>query len=138
MAIALNNLANVLLDEGRLSEARAAYERALAIDRANRGPEHPETMITLHNVGRMLEAEERWDEALAVHREVLAIRERIFTESHAAIGTTLVRIATCELALGDKDDARADLDRAKAIATDEREVGLRAAIRTLEADDRWE
>jgi tetratricopeptide (TPR) repeat protein len=39
----LNNLANILRDQGDLDAARTLYKRALAIYEARLGPDHPDT-----------------------------------------------------------------------------------------------
>ena len=41
MATCLNNLARVLRDQGDLAGARKRFERALKIDAAAYGPDHP-------------------------------------------------------------------------------------------------
>ncbi len=45
VAIDLNNLAGVLQDQGDLAGARERFERALEIDEAAYGPDHPTVAI---------------------------------------------------------------------------------------------
>ncbi len=47
-AWSLNNLAEVLLDQGDLQGARTLHQRALAIREIRLGPEHPETAWSLN------------------------------------------------------------------------------------------
>ena len=46
----LNNLARLLQGTNRLSEAEPLYRRALAIDEASYGPDHPRVAIDLANL----------------------------------------------------------------------------------------
>ena len=49
-------LANVLGDQGKLDEAKAMYERALAGQERALGADHPETLDTVHNLAILLNA----------------------------------------------------------------------------------
>ena len=55
MATDVNNLGRVLQDLGDLAGARAAFERALAIDEAAFGPDHPNVAIRVNNLGMVLQ-----------------------------------------------------------------------------------
>ena len=46
----LNNLANLLSDQGSYEEARPLYERALAIYEKLLGEEHPDTKLVRQNL----------------------------------------------------------------------------------------
>jgi tetratricopeptide (TPR) repeat protein len=50
----LNNLAELLRDQGDLAGARPLHERALAIREKVLGPEHPDTADSLNNLAAML------------------------------------------------------------------------------------
>ena len=50
----VNNLGSVLCDLGELAGARAAFERALAIDEAVYGPDHPDVARDVNNLGNVL------------------------------------------------------------------------------------
>ena len=47
----------MLKDQGDLEGAKALYERALAIDEAALGPDHPNVAIRLNNLGGVLKAQ---------------------------------------------------------------------------------
>ena len=68
-ALALNNLALLLKDTNRLLEAEPLMRRALAIDEASLGPDHPKVAIVLDNLAQLLQAIKRsrtsWWERLA-------------------------------------------------------------------------
>ncbi|MBL8482730.1 MAG: tetratricopeptide repeat protein, partial [Rhodocyclaceae bacterium] len=51
----LNNLAQLLQALSRLAEAEPLMRRALAIDEASYGPEHPDVAIDLNNLAQLLQ-----------------------------------------------------------------------------------
>ena len=85
MAIAHNNLGMVLQDLGDLGGARAAYERALAIDEAAYGREHPQVAIDGNNLGGMLKDLGDLDGARAAGERALAIFEKFLPPDHPHI-----------------------------------------------------
>ena len=58
MAIRLNNLAVVLQDTDRLTEAEPPLRRALEIDEKSYGPDHPEVATRLSNLAQLLPGRE--------------------------------------------------------------------------------
>jgi tetratricopeptide (TPR) repeat protein len=50
----LNNLAQILRDLGQAGEARPLQERALAIEEAIYGPDHPAVATALNNLAQIL------------------------------------------------------------------------------------
>ena len=56
VAIRLNNLANLLEDTNRLVEAEPLYRRALKINEASYGPDHPNTVTAQENLAALLAA----------------------------------------------------------------------------------
>ena len=50
----VNNLAVVLKDQGKLDEAKAMYERALAGRERTLGADHPHTVGTVNNLAGLL------------------------------------------------------------------------------------
>jgi tetratricopeptide (TPR) repeat protein len=61
---------------GRFADARAAGERALAIEQAKLGPDHPEIALVLNNLGNIAQDEGAPDAARGFYERALAIRER--------------------------------------------------------------
>src|SRR5262249_22254142 len=53
VAIRLNNLGGVLQALGDLHSAQTHFERALAIDEKQLGPDHPSVAIRLNNLGML-------------------------------------------------------------------------------------
>jgi tetratricopeptide (TPR) repeat protein len=54
VALALNNLAQILRDLRQLQAARPLQERALAISQAAYGPGHPDVALALKNLASIL------------------------------------------------------------------------------------
>jgi Tfp pilus assembly protein PilF len=68
-----------------LAEAQFDYERALAIEKAARGPEHPDTTTRLSNQGRLLQAQGDLVGARAAFERALRIfRSRLGAADHSA------------------------------------------------------
>src|SRR5271154_62383 len=65
-------------DINRLSEAEPLMRRALAIDEASFGPDHPDVASSLNNLAQLLKATNRLSEAEPLMRRALAIDEASF------------------------------------------------------------
>jgi len=76
---ALNNLAQVLADTGRLQEAEALHREALGAkeDSPNLGPDHPSTYVSAGDLADVLSRQGRQEEAEAMFRTALAGFERL-------------------------------------------------------------
>lgn len=96
----LNNLGWTFHDLGRLAEAHALFEEALAFRREQGDPST--VRIARWCVARSLRSLGRVEEALAAQRELLAEQER---DGAATDGYVLEEIAECLLALGRGDEA---------------------------------
>ncbi|MEY4093688.1 MAG: hypothetical protein RLZZ53_887 [Acidobacteriota bacterium] len=80
MATLLTNLARIERFRGRANEASAAAREALELRRA----QAPNTLLVASSAtefGLAREAARAYDEALTLHREALAIREKLATNS---------------------------------------------------------
>jgi len=69
----LNDLGLFLATKAQHAEAEPLYRRALAIDEASFGPEHPDVAHDLNNLARLLEDTNRLGEAEPLMRRVLVI-----------------------------------------------------------------
>jgi tetratricopeptide (TPR) repeat protein len=106
------NLALLLLDEGALDEARAEFERALAIQRAAGHRQYVgNTVGSLGSIdlveGNTASARRRFEEVLGIFRELG--HRRYEAATHRYLGTVA-------LEEGDLDQALASLERAKEAA----------------------
>ena len=63
LAAVLIDLASVLQETNRLAEAEPLYRRAVTIDEASLGPDHPKVAIDLNNLAGLLGATNRLAEA---------------------------------------------------------------------------
>ena len=94
MAILLSNLANVLRDLGRdenLKAARAALERALKIDEAALGPDHPKVGIRCGLIARMsvsIGAEENLVFAREMAQRAVDVHEKSLGVDHPYSATS--------------------------------------------------
>lgn len=67
----MSNLADILLEEGRYTEAEKLIRETLDIRRRVRGPEIPETAEATYNLGRMAPLQGSHTEALSLLRQAL-------------------------------------------------------------------
>jgi len=74
--------------------------RALAIDEASYGADHPNVAIRLNNLGRLLEATNRLFVAEPLMRRALAIFEASLGPDHPNTATVRGNLAALEAALG--------------------------------------
>lgn len=74
----LNNLGNVLFNQGELDEACELYDRALRIHTRAYGRYHPEVATDLENLGSVLVAKREYVGARRYFKRSLNIRNRVF------------------------------------------------------------
>jgi tetratricopeptide (TPR) repeat protein len=100
-ASSMNDLANLLRDEGKLSEARELFERALAIKEKILEPEHPSIATSLNNLGHLLHDERKLPASRSLLERALAIREKALGSDDRLTAQTLNNLAGV---LADQDD----------------------------------
>jgi tetratricopeptide (TPR) repeat protein len=115
-ASTLEALARAHHRRGRLAEARAVYERALAIREKRLGPAHPDLSEVLDGLGETLQAEGRPGEATALHERAITISLGALGEDHPLLARSLGLLGQARLALGQRRPALQALERALAIA----------------------
>jgi tetratricopeptide (TPR) repeat protein len=71
----MNQLSQYLRTRCQFPEAERLCRRALAIDEASCGPDHPNVARVLNNLARLLQDRNRLDEAEPLFRRALAIDE---------------------------------------------------------------
>jgi len=77
----------------RLAEAEPLMRRALEIDEASFGPEHPEVAADLSNLAMLLQATNRLAEAEPLMRRALAIVQASFGPHHPNVAIRLSNLA---------------------------------------------
>lgn len=111
----LHSLANTLVAMSRLSDARAAYTRALALLEAELGDQHPRTARLGHDLALLLIDVGELDRARALLERALAIWTSVHgTESMDTANAHLVLILL-EVAAGNDDAAQQHAGRARDI-----------------------
>jgi len=69
------------------------------------GAEHPGTLITAGNLADSLSSQGKHDEAVAMQREVLAVRQRVLGAEHPDTLTAAVNLAESLARQGKHDEA---------------------------------
>ena len=90
----LNALGLFLKAKAQYAEAEPLMRRALAIDEASFGPEHPTVAVDLNNLAGLLQDTNRPDEAEPLMRRALAIDEASFGPEHPTVAIDLNNLAT--------------------------------------------
>ena len=111
-AKASSDLAQLLLDTNRITEAEPLMRRALEIDAAAFGERHPTVATDLDNLATLLEATNRLGEAEPLRRRALAIDVAAFGEQHPRVATDLCNLATLLLDANRIEDAEPLMRRA--------------------------
>ena len=78
----INNLANLLADQGKLGDAEPLYREALAGKRRTLGDEHPSTLNSIFNFAGLLWKQGKLGDAEPLYREALAGRRRTLGDEH--------------------------------------------------------
>jgi len=110
-----NSLGYHLQMEADYAGARAAYERALRIDEAAFGPDHPEVAIRVNNLGSVLDSMGDYAGARAAYARALRIDEAAFGPDHPNVARDVNNLGGVLKALGDYAGARAAYERALTI-----------------------
>ena len=93
IAVASNDLAQLLQATNRLKEAEPLMRRALEISKASFGEQHPAVAIGLNNLAQLLKATNRLKEAEPLMRRALEISKASFGEQHPAVAIGLNNLA---------------------------------------------
>ena len=94
VAIASNNLARLLHHTNRTEEAELFMRRALEIDEATFGNEHPAVARDLNNLAALLHDTNRIEEAEPMMRQALEIVEATFGNQHPTVAVHLNNLAS--------------------------------------------
>ena len=93
VAWASNELAQLLKRTNRLGEAEILMWRALEIDKAAFGKQHPTVATRLNNLAMLLKDTNRIEEAEPLMRQALEINKAAFGEQHPTVATDLNNLA---------------------------------------------
>lgn len=117
----LDRAGTYLQVHGRLADAKPLFERALALDEATRGPDHPEVATRLNNLGVAVAAAGQAADAAPLLQRALEISTSALGDDHPTIATRLSNLGLILSAQKRSTEAKPLLERALAI--DERVYG---------------
>ena len=115
-ATRLNNLANVIKDQGRYAEAEEIYRQVLAIDEKTIGKDHPEYAMGLNNLAGVIKDQGRYAEAEEIYLQAMAIDEKTIGKDHPEYAKHLNNLALVIDAQGRYAEAEEIYRQALAIA----------------------
>ena len=104
-----SNLATLL---HHTPDAELFYRRALAIDEASYGPNHPNVAIRLGNLATALQEAKRPIKAEPLSRRALEIDERVYGSDHPKVALRLSNLASLLFATGRLSEAEPLIRRA--------------------------
>ena len=93
LADCLNDVALFLYECGEYTGAEPLYRRALMIDEALFGSDHPHVAADMNNLAGLLRVTSRYSEAERLFRDALAINEASFGADHPKVGTNMNNLA---------------------------------------------
>lgn len=111
----LDVLAKLLVLIGDRSGAQMYYEQALAIRRSALGEQHPDTAISLNNLGDLHKEMRNLPGARTYYEQALAIRRAVLSEQHPDTATSLNNLGALLQKMGDRAGARTCYEQALAI-----------------------
>ncbi|KAH0535996.1 hypothetical protein FGG08_007113 [Glutinoglossum americanum] len=118
----LHALGNLYRDQGKLTEAEAMYQRALAGCEKALGPEHTSTLDTTNSLGILYWNQGKLAEAEAMYQRALAGYEKALGLEHTSTLDTINNLGTLYQSQGKPAEAEAMYQRA--LAGKEKTLGL--------------
>lgn len=112
----LNNLASLLLDTDRLTEAEPLMRRALEIQEESFGPSHPDLTTKLACLASLLQSTDRLAEAELLIRRAVEIDEKNLETSRRRLANHLGSLAILLATKGYRSDAESIMRRALTVA----------------------
>ncbi|KAM5358060.1 hypothetical protein ACJZ2D_015635 [Fusarium nematophilum] len=98
--------------QGKYDEAEAMYRRGLEGSEKVLGPEYPDTLTSVNNLGSVLESQGKYNEAEAMHRRALKAREKVLGPEHPSTLTSVNNLGSVLSRQGKYDVAEAMYRRA--------------------------
>lgn len=115
LGVALGTLSGILLAQGDLAGAEAAQRRAIAVQEASIGPDHPETATGRIGLGDILLMQGRAAEAEPELRRGIAALESAIGADNPDLAEPLFLLAVAIGETGKREDAIAVFRRAQAV-----------------------
>jgi tetratricopeptide (TPR) repeat protein len=111
-ATVANNTAWYLYLRGEYTAAKEISRDALDRSEKALGPEHPRTLISVSNLGAVLERQGKYEEAEAMHRQALESREKVLGLEHPDTLTSINNLGLVLKRQGKYEEAEAMYRRA--------------------------
>jgi prophage maintenance system killer protein len=89
----MNNLANLLSNQGKYEQAEEMHRQALRLKEAVLGKEHPSTLTSMNNLANFLSNQGKYEQAEEMHRQVLGLRETVLGKEHPSTLTSMNNLA---------------------------------------------
>lgn len=89
----------------RFQEAKHHWNLAIQLASRSLGPDHPESMVYLNNLGVAYSKLGQYDQALAIHTRVLTLRHQLLGPNHPEVSISLNNLAAVYKKLGKHDMA---------------------------------
>jgi tetratricopeptide (TPR) repeat protein len=115
VAVVGGNLAVVLLEQDETTEARALFERALAIRRAVFGARDPAIAESLNNLAELERRTGNLQRARTLHEAALGVRREVLDEGHPDVAESLNNLGVLLHDLNEPEAAAASLGEAYAL-----------------------
>jgi tetratricopeptide (TPR) repeat protein/predicted Ser/Thr protein kinase len=112
---AQNDLGEVLLARGRVPDAAPLLESTHAGRIAALGPDHPDSLVSLHNLALLRDAQARLPDAESLGTELVERRVRALGADADGTLRSRANLADVQRQLGKRDDALRNLDAVVAV-----------------------
>jgi eukaryotic-like serine/threonine-protein kinase len=103
--LAYFRLGHALRDQGKLDQAEAAYRHELEMRAAMYGLEHLEVAGSLYDLAFVLCRQDKYADAVQMHRRALALRRTRLPEKHSATLNSLSELVLALIGLGELGQA---------------------------------
>eukprot|EP01126_Amoeba_proteus_P034137 TRINITY_DN3386_c0_g2_i2.p1 TRINITY_DN3386_c0_g2~~TRINITY_DN3386_c0_g2_i2.p1 ORF type:complete len:914 (+),score=231.48 TRINITY_DN3386_c0_g2_i2:208-2742(+) len=110
-----NRLGSLYIEQAQFAKAEDNLHKALAILLKVYGENHTRIAQTYKHLLTLYELQEEWDKAYEAGEKVLSIAEKVLSHSADIMSNVLLRLGTIAGSAGDKQKARAFMERAKSV-----------------------
>jgi eukaryotic-like serine/threonine-protein kinase len=117
----MNNLAALLVREGKYPPAEEQYRKLIEIKRRVLGPEHPSTLSSMNGLATLYYNEGKYAEAEDLFQTVLGARRRVMGEQHRDTLASMNSLGALYRAKG--ENAKAEELLTRAVETNRRVLG---------------
>ena len=118
-ASALNSIALVARQEGRLAEAETAYRRSIEARESVDRRANPDVAVTLANLGRLLSTQDRLEEAAETLARSIRMHRELYGDAHFSLAIPLISLAQVESKLGRHDQALEGIEQGIGLIIDQ-------------------